>query len=105
MGSEQRQQRLKWIRKHDLVVLPGMHRTELGCGLGRRNLRLGGKVGAWDRKGGGPGMELEVVIERDRFFARLGYQVDADLDFEFAPAVGQVASPRRNERRGDLPSL
>ena len=50
-------------------------------------------------------MELEVVIERDRFFARLGYQVDADLDFEFAPAVGQVASPRRNERRGDLPSL
>ena len=68
-----------------------MHGTELGCGLGGRNIRFGWKRRAWDRKGGGPRMEFEVVVERDRFLPRLGNKVDSNLDFELAPAVGQVS--------------
>ena len=64
-----------------------MHGTELGRVLGGRNIRLGRKGRTWDGKGDGPGMEFEMMIQRDRFFARLGYKVDSNLDFELAPAV------------------
>jgi len=71
-----------------------MHGTEFGCVLGGRNVRFGGNGRTWDRKGDGPGMKFEVVVERDRFFARLGDKIDPDLDFELAPAVGRSQRQR-----------
>ena len=65
-----------------------MHRPELGCVLGGRNVRLDWKRRAWDRKGDGPRVEFKVMVERDRLFPRLGDKVDSNLDLEFAPAVG-----------------
>jgi hypothetical protein len=40
MCSEKSKEILEWVCKHNLVVLPAMHRSELCCVLGRWDFRL-----------------------------------------------------------------
>ena len=84
MQGEDVQETLERIVEHDLVVLPRVHGPELRGGVEGGDLGLAAPDG-------GPGVQLEVVVEGDGLLAGLGDEVDADLDFELAPSVVVVS--------------
>lgn len=79
MRGEDVEERLEWIVEDDLVILPGVHRARFQSVLQSRDLGLAAPDSS-------PGVEFEVVVERDRFLPRLLDKVYADGDLKFTPS-------------------
>lgn len=79
MRDEDVEEVLEGIVEDDFVVLPGMYRAEFGG-----ELEVGVECLFGVQR---PGVQFDVVVAGDAFFAGLGDEVEADLDFEFAPSV------------------
>lgn len=78
MRGEDVEEGLKGVVEDDLVILPGVYGTRLESILESGNLGLAAPDSS-------PGVELEVMVERDGLLARLLDEVDADGDLEFTP--------------------
>ena len=78
MRGENVKEHLVRVIEDDLIVLPGVHGTGFGGCLERGDLRLAAASSS-------PGVQLEVVVEGDGFFAGLCNEVHAYLYFELAP--------------------
>lgn len=90
MRSEGREEALERVVEHELIVLPRVHGSRFRGGLERGDLRVAD---------GGPGVQLEVVVEGDGLFAGVGDEGDADLDLEFTPSASKLSSCSRKKRQ------
>jgi hypothetical protein len=87
--SEGREDALERVVEHELIILPRVHGSRFRGGLERGDLWVAD---------GGPGVQLEMVVEGDGLFAGVGDEGDADLDLEFTPPASKVSTSSRKKQ-------
>ena len=72
------------VAEDDLVILPGMYWAEF-----RGSLDVGCCAGFFGVHRECPWMEFEVVVQDVCFLSSFVDEIDADLNFEFAPSASR----------------